>query len=85
MDHAQQFDVRRSKHPWVGIFGPPKNATTFIRAALARVLEAEKLMFNIVDPDDRGKQLLHELDAHEMQARMRGASYRLSPARDGIR
>jgi hypothetical protein len=63
----------RSKHPWVGVFGPPKSASTFIWAALARILDAERLMFNIVHPDDPGIQLLHELDPHQMQARARDA------------
>lgn len=59
----------RSKHPWVGVFGPPKSASTFVWAALARMLAAERLMFNVVHPDDPGIQLLHELDPHQMQAR----------------
>jgi hypothetical protein len=61
----------RAKHPWVGVFGPPKSASTFIWAALARMLNAERLMFNIVHPDDPSRQLLHELDWRQMQARER--------------
>jgi hypothetical protein len=63
----------RAKHPWVGVFGPPKSASTFIWAALARMLNAEKLMFNIVHPDYPNRQLLHELDALQMQARAHDA------------
>jgi len=59
----------RSKHPWVGVFWPPKSASTFVWAALARILAAERLVFNVVHPDDPGIQLLHELDPHQMQAR----------------
>jgi hypothetical protein len=63
----------RAKHPWVGVFGPPKSASTFIWAALARMLNAERLMFNVVHPDDPRRQILHELDPLQMQARARDA------------
>jgi hypothetical protein len=58
----------RTQFPWVGVFGPLKSASTFVWVALARLLNAERLVFNINDPQD-GTQLMHELDPIRMRDR----------------
>jgi hypothetical protein len=59
----------RARFPWVGVFGVPKSASTFVWAALARLLNAERLLFNVVDPQAPGIQLMHELDPIRMRNR----------------
>jgi hypothetical protein len=55
--------------PWVGVFAPPKSASTFVWAVLARLLNADRTVFNTVHPRDGGLQLTHELDSKRMQDR----------------
>jgi hypothetical protein len=55
--------------PWVGVFGAPKSASTFVWSALARLLHAEKLLFNVTHPLNTDRQILHELAPVALQAR----------------
>jgi hypothetical protein len=55
--------------PWIGVFGAPKSASTFVWSALVRLLHAEKLLFNVTHPRDPGRQILHELAPMALQAR----------------
>src|SRR5262245_13501358 len=57
--------------PWIGVFAPPKSASTFVWAVLARLLNADRLVFNTVHPRDGGVQLMHELDPKQMRDRRR--------------
>ena len=66
--------------PWVGVFAPPKSASTFVWAVLARLLNADRTVFNTVHPRDGGLQLTHELDSKRMQDR-RGRTGSKSRAR----
>jgi hypothetical protein len=58
--------ARRQGPPWVGVFAPPKSASTFVWAVLARLLSADRTVFNTVHPRDGGLQLMHELDSRRM-------------------
>jgi hypothetical protein len=52
--------------PWIGVFAPPKSASTFVWAVLARLPNADRMVFNTVHPHDGGIQLMHELDSKRM-------------------
>jgi hypothetical protein len=57
----------RTRFPWAGVFGPLKSASTFVWVALSRLLNADKLVFNVADPQAPGVQLMHELDPIRMR------------------
>src|SRR5262249_42674082 len=53
-----ELEALRIRFPWVGVFGPPKSASTFVWAALARLLNADRMIFNFVHPEVPGVQLM---------------------------